>query len=146
LFDAATRAGSFKNFLAAATKTGLVDTLQRGGSFTLFAPTDDAFGRFPSSTMSKLMAADKAALLTSILAYHLALGASMFSQLVGKRFRTKTLEGRELRIDGVHLGGGVTVNGASIVSADISSSNGVLHGIDRVLWPRFAREAVDAEV
>jgi uncharacterized surface protein with fasciclin (FAS1) repeats len=132
-------------FLAAATKTGLVDTLRGEGAFTLFAPTDEAFGRFPSSTMSKLMAPDKAALFASILAHHLALGRSMFAQLVGKRFRTRTLEGRELRIDGVHLGGGVTVNGASIVLADIPSSNGVLHGIDRVLWPRFAREAVDAK-
>lgn len=140
LVGAAEGAGLFKTYLAAATRAGIIDTLGENGPFTLFAPTDEAFGKFTSSTMAKLMAVGNRALLTTIVAYHLAPGKVMFGRFAGKRYRAKTLEGRELRIDGARAEGGVTVNGVHIVRPDIVASNGVLHGIASVLWPKPVRE------
>jgi uncharacterized surface protein with fasciclin (FAS1) repeats len=134
LADVAGREDVFGSFLAAAAAAEIMGVLRSAGPYTLFAPTDTAFAKFPPSTLSKLMRPANRVLLVSILGYHLALGAVLTRSLAGKRYRAKTLEGRDLRIDA--RGDVVAVNGAPVVRPDLIASNGVLHGIDSVLWPK----------
>lgn len=135
LIAAAKQAGVYKTFLNALQASGLAATLEGAGPFTVFAPTDHAFEKFPTATMDKLMAADQRALLRSVLGYHFAVGQVKAARFAGKKIRAKTFDGRDLIIDGV---GGVRVNGAKLIHPDIFADNGVLHGIDRVLWPEVA--------
>lgn len=132
LIDVAQSAGQFSTFLRAVAAGDLLDTLRTRGPFTLFAPTDDAFDLFPASTLRKLMTPAHKPLLQKVLSYHFANGKVLAARFEGKRVRATTLEGGDLRISGVD---GLTVNGASVSLPDILASNGVLHGIDRVLWP-----------
>jgi uncharacterized surface protein with fasciclin (FAS1) repeats len=134
LADLADREGVFSTFLAAAASADMIGALRSAGPYTLFAPTDAAFAKFPPSTLAKLMRPANRALLVSILSYHIAPGAVRARSLAGKRYRAKSLEGRDLRIDG--RGEVVTVNGAPLARPDRVASNGVLHGIDNVLWPK----------
>jgi uncharacterized surface protein with fasciclin (FAS1) repeats len=134
LADVLEREGTFTTFLAAAAAANMMGVLRGRGRYTLFAPTDRAFAKFPPSTLSKLMGESNRTLLISIIGYHLAPGAAMSRALAGKRFRAKTLDGRELRIDG-RLDT-IIVNGAGLVMPDLIASNGVLHGVDGVLWPK----------
>lgn len=137
LAGAAAKEGSFGVFLAAARSASMIELLQGAGPFTVFAPTDKAFAKFPRSTLARLMKPAHRELLVKVVGYHLALGAVRSRALAGKRFRAKTHAGSDLRIDGV--GDAILVNSAPIVLPDLVASNGVLHGIDHVLWPKPAQ-------
>jgi uncharacterized surface protein with fasciclin (FAS1) repeats len=138
LVDVAGREKVFTAFLAAVAAAGMIDILRSAGPYTLFAPTDRAFAKFPASTLSKLMRPANRPLLSSVLGSHLAFGAAPSRMLAGKRYRARTLEGRDLRIDGRDEV--LTVNGAPLSKPDIIASNGVLHGIEHVLWPKPLQE------
>jgi uncharacterized surface protein with fasciclin (FAS1) repeats len=142
LVDVAGKDGTFSKFLAAAAAADMISVLRAAGPYTLFAPTDKAFAKFPASTLAKLMRPNHRGLLASIVGYHMALGAVRSQSLAGKRYRAKTYEGRDLRIDG--RGDVVAVNGAPLVRPDLRASNGVLHGIDHVLWPKPSQERTSA--
>ena len=141
LIDSAERTGRYATFLSAVKLSGLEPTLRSAGPFTLFAPQDEAFEKFPSATMSKLMRPDHRELLTAIVGYHFAQGQVLAARFAGKRITATSFDGRRLRIDGSD---GFHVGGARVVEADVAASNGVLHGIDRVLWPKAAPAAVAA--
>ena len=122
-------AGTFKTLAAALQAAGLVDTLKGTGPFTVFAPTDDAFAKLPKGTVESLLQ-DKAK-LSAILTYHVAAGR-LLAQDVAKLTSAKTVNGQEVKIS---TAGGVKVNAATVVKADILASNGVIHVIDSVLIP-----------
>ncbi len=123
-------AGNFKTLVAAVHKAGLVDTLNGNGSFTVFAPTDDAFAKLPEGTVEGLLK-DKDG-LTKILTYHVVSGKVMAKDVMTMR-SAKTLQGQEVIIDSSD---GVMVNNARVVKADLECSNGVIHVIDTVLMPK----------
>lgn len=125
----AQEAGAFNTLLAAATAAGLVDTLKGDGPFTVFAPTDDAFGALPKGTVEGLLADTDA--LTAVLTYHVVPGKVMSSDL-SDGMSAKTVQGQEVMIK---TSGGVTVNGINVVQPDVEASNGVIHVIDGVLLP-----------
>ena len=129
IVDTAAAAGSFNTLLAAATAAGLVDTLKSDGPFTVFAPTDDAFAALPEGTVEALLADPEA--LAGILTYHVVPGAVMSTDLVDD-MKAGTVNGAEITID---LDDGVMVNDATVVAADIETSNGVIHVIDKVILP-----------
>ncbi len=112
---------------------GLTDTLRGAGPFTMFAPTDEAFKAVPAATMAKL-AQDKE-LLRAVLNYHV-LPAKVVAADV-KNGPAKTVQGAELALS--RAGTFVTVEDAVVTQADVASSNGVLHLIDRVLMPPSPR-------
>lgn len=124
--------GGFTTLLAAVKVAGLNETLKGAGPFTLFAPTDEAFKRLPDGTVDRLLKPENKAELTRILTYHAVSGKVMASELKGKKFGRKSVEGAELAIDGSN---GVMVNKAKVMTADIAASNGVIHVIDSVLMP-----------
>jgi uncharacterized surface protein with fasciclin (FAS1) repeats len=129
IVDTAVGAGNFKTLAAALTAAGLVDTLKGEGSFTLFAPTDEAFAKIPKADLDKLLA-DKAK-LSAVLTYHVVPGKVMAAD--AKSGKIKTVQGSELT---VATAGGVMVDGAKVTATDIVAENGVIHVIDNVVLPK----------
>ena len=132
IVDTAVAAGSFKTLAAALQAAGLVDTLKGKGPFTVFAPTDEAFAKIPKADLDALLK-DKAK-LTAVLTYHVVSGKVMAKDV--KAGKVKTVQGSELTLG---TAGGVTVNGAKVVKADIAADNGVIHVIDSVVLPKSAQ-------
>lgn len=132
IVDTAVGAGSFTTLVAAVQAAGLVDTLKGEGPFTVFAPTDDAFAALPEGMVADLLKPENKEKLTAILTYHVVPGKVMSTDL-SNGMMAATAEGEEVTIK---TDGGVTVNGANVVSADIEASNGVIHVIDSVLMPK----------
>src|SRR5712672_4745375 len=123
--------------VAAVKAAGLVDTLESKGPFTVFAPTNAAFGRLPAGTVDTLVKPENKATLTKILPYHVVPGKLEASSLTdGKKL--KTVEGEELTVR--KSGGKVTIvdakGGSSTVTIpNVNQSNGVIHVVDTVLMP-----------
>ena len=136
LIGVARAAGEFETFLSAVERAGLSPLLQGTARYTIFAPTDEAFAKVSRDELAKLMAPGK--LLKAVVSIHLVAGEVRTARLVGRRIRGKSVEGGELVITGAKA---IDVNGAILVRADILAANGVLHGIDRVLWPKLAQRA-----
>ncbi len=132
IVDTAAAAGSFSTLLAAATAAELVDTLKGDGPYTVFAPTDEAFAALPEGTVEGLLEPENKDQLTAILLYHVVPGEVMSGDLTNGMTAT-TAQGGDLTI---MTEGGVTVNGANVVTADVDASNGVIHVIDAVLLPQ----------
>lgn len=129
IVDTAAEAGSFTTLLTAAEAAGLVDTLKGDGPFTIFAPTDEAFAALPEGTVEGLLEDPEA--LASILTYHVVPGKVMSTDLTNAMEAT-TVNGADVTI---MTEGGVTVEDANVVTADIEASNGVIHVIDSVILP-----------
>jgi uncharacterized surface protein with fasciclin (FAS1) repeats len=129
IVDTAVAAGEFKTLATALEKAGLIETLKGKGPFTVFAPTDAAFAKVPKETLDALLA-DKAK-LTAVLTYHVVPGKVMAKDV--KAGKVKTVQGSELTLATT---GGVTVDNAKVVKADIVADNGVIHVIDSVVLPK----------
>lgn len=132
VLDTAAANGTFKTFGTAVEKAGLSDTLRGAGPFTVFAPTDAAFEKLPAGRLEALFKPENKAELTSILNYHLLNGRKSAAD-VGKWDAAKTINGQSAPIKMAE--GAVSIDGALVTSADIGSSNGVIHGIDKVNMP-----------
>ncbi len=132
IVDIAASNGSFNTLVAAVTAAGLVDTLKGEGPFTVFAPTDAAFAALPAGTVDSLLLPENKDQLVSILTYHVVPGAVTSDQLAGQHLDVATVNGAEVRVNGSN---GVKVNDATVTTADIIASNGVIHVIDSVLLP-----------
>ncbi len=130
IVDIAVGAGSFTTLVAAVEAAGLVDTLKGDGPFTVFAPTDEAFAALPEGTIEALLA--DIPTLTAILTYHVVPGAVMSGDL-SDGMMAETVNGQSVTIG---VGDTVTVDGATVVQADIEASNGVIHVIDAVILPQ----------
>ena len=130
IVDTAVGAGSFKVLVKLVQDAGLVGVLKSPGPFTVFAPTDEAFGKVPKETLDAL-AKDKK-LLASVLQYHVLTSAWTADDFKLVK-STGTAEGRKVSFK---VEGGTTlVNDARIVKAGVVASNGVIHVIDKVLLP-----------
>jgi len=132
IVDTAVEAGSFTTLVAAVQAAGLVDTLKGDGPFTVFAPTDEAFAALPEGTVEDLLKPENKDKLTAILTYHVVAGKVMSGDL-SNDMMAETVQGGKVTI---MTEGGVTVDGANVVTADIETSNGVIHVIDGVIMPK----------
>ncbi len=132
IVDIAASNGNFNTLVAAVTAAGLVDTLKSEGPFTVFAPTDAAFAALPAGTVDSLLLPENKDQLVAILTYHVVPGAVTSDQLAGQHLDVATVNGAEVRVNGSN---GVKVNDATVTTADIIASNGVIHVIDSVLLP-----------
>jgi uncharacterized surface protein with fasciclin (FAS1) repeats len=134
IVDTAVAAGDFSTLVAAVQAAGLVETLKGEGPFTVFAPTDAAFAALPEGMVDELLKPENKDRLTAILTYHLVPGAVMSGDL-SDGMMVATAQGSEVTITTM---GGVKVEGANVVAADIPASNGVIHVIDAVIMPKSA--------
>jgi len=123
--------------VAAVKAAGLVETLEGKGPFTVFAPTNAAFGKLPAGTVDNLVKAENKPTLTKILTYHVVAGKYDASDLTdGKKL--KTVEGEALTVK--RADGKIWIIDAkgdqSMVSiSNVHQSNGVIHVVDTVLMP-----------
>ena len=130
IVDVASADGSFGTLVAAVTAADLVETLSGTGPFTVFAPTDEAFAALPAGVLDALLLPENKALLAQILTYHVVSGMVMAADVTDGD--VATVEGSKIKLSTM---GGVTVNGAKVVAADVAASNGVIHAIDAVILP-----------
>jgi len=133
IVDTAVAAGSFKTLVTAVTTAGLAETLKGPGPFTVFAPTDEAFAKLPDGTVEGLLKPENRDKLVAILTYHVVPGKVMSADIAGKKTMAKTVQGGEVTIDATD---GVKVDGATVTTADVEASNGVIHVIDTVIMPK----------
>ncbi len=123
--------------VAAVKAAGLVETLEGKGPFTVFAPTNAAFGKLPAGTVDTLVKPENKGTLTKILTYHVVPGKLAASDLKDG-MKLKTAEGEELTVK--HQGDKVWIidakGGQSMVTiSNVNQSNGVIHVVDTVLMP-----------
>lgn len=127
----ADRAG-FHVFASALRSSDYFDKLEGAGPFTMFAPSDAAFKKFSKAALDKLLNDDRE-LLHVVLGYHFAAGKVASPRLAGKRIRAVMQAGGDVIIDGRT---DLRVNAARLIKPDLDARNGVVHGIDALLWPR----------
>ncbi len=132
IVETAIAAGSFSTLVAAVEAAGLVDTLKGEGPFTVFAPTDEAFAALPEGTVENLLKPENKDQLIAILTYHVVSGKIMSADIAGKTAEVDTVQGSKISVDATD---GVKVDNATVVMADIETSNGVIHVIDAVVLP-----------
>jgi uncharacterized surface protein with fasciclin (FAS1) repeats len=120
----------FSTLVAALSAASLVETLQGEGPFTVFAPNDAAFAALPEGLLEKLLLPENVAVLTSILTYHVVAGNVLSTDVVAGD--AASVEGSNLALT---TDMGVKVNDATVIQADVTASNGVIHVIDKVLVP-----------
>ena len=133
IVDTAVSAGQFNTLVAAVEAADLVSTLKGDGPFTVFAPTDEAFAALPEGTVENLLKPENKEQMIAVLTYHVVAGKIMSSDIAGTKAMVESVQGSELDVDATN---GVTVDGATVVTADIETDNGVIHVIDRVVLPQ----------
>ena len=134
IVETAASAGSFNTLLAAAKAAGLADALATGENLTVFAPTDEAFAKLPAGTVDNLLKPENKDQLVAVLTYHVVGRVITSDMLPGKTISVKPLNADE-RLRVTKDTGGVSIDKASVVKADIKAENGVIHVIDSVLLP-----------
>jgi len=107
--------------------------LDREESFTVFAPTNEAFDTLPAQTRERLLQPENRQKLAQILFYHVVPGQITANQLASGE--VKTVEGANVNVQVDQAANQVRVNEATVVQADIPASNGVIHIVDRVILP-----------
>jgi phosphate transport system substrate-binding protein len=143
IVDVAAGNADFSTLVSLVQAAGLVDTLNGEGPFTVFAPTNEAFAKLPAFVVDYLSANPEA--LTQVLTYHVVAGKVASTDVTAEAADVATVQGGT--VQAVSDGTTVKVNDASVVTADIEASNGVIHVIDTVLLPAFALpEVVPATV
>ncbi|XP_029028712.1 periostin-like isoform X2 [Betta splendens] len=124
--------GRFKIFLSLMETAGLTDLLKQEGSYTIFAPTDDAFGGLSQEDLA-LLRSDVTALRT-ILLYHFSNGVFINGGLEGGVTNLlKTFQGYNLQVMSVN--DSIHVNSVSVPDGDLMATNGVIHVVKNVLYP-----------
>lgn len=143
---AAVATPSLSTLVAAVKAADLVGTLQGAGPFTVFAPTNDAFGKLPAGAVDGLLKPEAKAALTGVLTYHVVAGsvdaAALAKQIQagGGSATLTTVQGGTLTASADGKGGIVLTDAkggsARVVMADLQQSNGIVHVIDSVLMPK----------
>ena len=133
IVDTAVAAGSFNTLVAAVQAADLEATLRSEGPFTVFAPTDEAFAKLPPGTVENLLKPENKSQLQAVLTYHVVPGKVMAAD-AAMLTSAKTVNGQSFRI--AESGSSLMVDNATVIKADIATSNGVIHVIDQVILPK----------
>lgn len=130
IVDVASANPDFSTLVAAVSAAGLVETLNGEGPFTVFAPTNAAFAALPAGVLDALLLPENKDALVKILTYHVVPGTVLAADITDGD--VATVEGQNVTLSTAN---GVTVNGATVLTADVLADNGVIHVIDAVLVP-----------
>ena len=134
IIDIARTIPDLSTFVQAVDAAGLAATLDSPGPFTVFAPTNAAFNALPEGELAALLQPGNRTRLRNALAVHAIPGAGTSDRIRGQRRNVPTAQGQTVVVDGT--GGGIRINGANVIRADIPASNGYLNIVDRVILPR----------
>ena len=141
IVDIAVADGRFQTLVAALQAADLAETLAGEGPFTVFAPTDDAFGKLPEGTVEGLL--EDIPALTDILLYHVVEGEVMAEDVIQLESAETLLgESVSIRVENDM----VYINDAQVIITDIMADNGVIHVIDTVLLPAEEEESLGSIV
>jgi uncharacterized surface protein with fasciclin (FAS1) repeats len=132
LTEIAVQTDDLSTLATAVTTAGLADALAGDGPLTVFAPTNAAFGALPEGTVEALLQEENREQLSSILLFHVVPGKLRAADLSDGQV-LETLAGDTLTVRVTDAG--VTINGVTVVAADVNAKNGVAHVIDGVLLP-----------
>jgi uncharacterized surface protein with fasciclin (FAS1) repeats len=121
-----------KTLVAALKAAEYVDALSNAGPFTVFAPTDDAFGKLPAGTVDDLVKPENKDKLRNILEYHVYVGV-IRENMMQDGMSLNEVNGENVKL--TKAGDRFQVNGANIVGA-VSTSNGMIYVVDQVLLPQ----------
>ena len=113
---------------------GLVDALKAEGPLTVFAPTDEAFAALPEGTVENLLKPENKDQLVAILTYHVVAG-KVPAEVAVTLDEGKTLNGQSFKVNFDKKSETLKIDGAKVVKADVMTSNGIIHVIDKVLIP-----------
>jgi len=125
--------GIHNSLVAGVLQAELLETLQGPGPFTVFAPTDQAFAD-AGIDLAALDTPEGKAALSDILLYHVV-GAEVPAANVSECMTATAVNGQQLAFS---VGDDVMVNNATVTTADVATSNGIIHVIDKVLTPMDA--------
>lgn len=135
----------YSTLVAALTQADLAETFMKEGEYTVFAPTNDAFAAVPKASMDMLMMSENKAKLQNILKYHVVAGEWNANDVMkaiednDNKYTVTTLQGENLTLsmkDGKVMITDAKGNVSTVADADMDASNGVIHGIDKVLMPK----------
>jgi len=126
--------GQLNTCFMALTLAGKTAMLKEKGPYTVFAPTDEAFGKLPPGMLQDYMKPENKEKLGKLLTYHIIKGAVTSKQLTTTKVPTVNGASLDIKV----TGGEVMVNDAHVTKADVKASNGVIYVIDKVLLPPSA--------
>jgi uncharacterized surface protein with fasciclin (FAS1) repeats len=132
LADLIADSATFSTLTKAIKAAGLEEVLGAKGTYTIFAPTDEAFDKLPAGTLGKLLLPENKEKLRSLLLYHVVPGNTLSIDL--KDGEVKTMNGEKLKVD--VDGDTIKVDDSKIYSVDVLGSNGVMHSIGEVIVPK----------
>ena len=132
VIDKLNEIGKFTKLNETLMKSGLSENLKGEGPFTVFAPLDDAFAAISAQTYYGLLREENKDKLVNILGRHVFSKKITSSEVTGE-IKIKAINGEEITIKKVN--GIVYINEAEVVTADVETSNGMIHFINRVLQP-----------
>jgi transforming growth factor-beta-induced protein len=134
IVDTAIDDGRFTILVTALAAADLVTTLKGPGPFTVFAPTDTAFGKLPLGTIAYLLRPENKIKLIKLLTYHVVAGKAITAAdiiAMNPPFELKMLNGFDTNI--TTEGSSIKVNDATVIVADVMATNGIIHALDTVL-------------
>ena len=132
VIDKLNETGKFTKLNETLMKSGLSENLKGEGPFTVFAPLDDAFAAISAQTYYGLLREENKYKLKNILGRHFFSKKIPSSEVAGE-IKLKAINGEEITIKKVN--GIIYINEAEVVTADVETSNGIIHFINRVLQP-----------
>lgn len=145
IIENAVNSADHTTLVAAVKAAGLVETLQGAGPFTVFAPTNEAFGKLPAGTVDTLLKPKNKAKLAAVLTYHVVAGNHSAADVL-KAIKDGDGKAEFITVQGGKLNaklnnGKVVLNDESgnmstVTIADVKQSNGVIHVVDAVLLPK----------
>jgi len=139
IVELASATDNLSTLVTAVQAGGLVETLQGDGPFTVFAPTNAAFEALPKGILDMLLKPENKELLVSVLTYHVVPGKVMSSELEDG-MKAETVEGNPVTVS--LKGGKAMIDIATVTTADVEASNGVVHIIDAVILPPDVKKLV----
>ncbi len=133
IVDTAIGAGQFDTLVTAIKAAGLEEALREQNSYTVFAPTDEAFAKLPEGVLESLLQPENRDQLIQILTYHVVFERRIVSPAVLRRPMIRTMQGGMIHV--YRAQDRIMVNDAEIIIPDITTKNGIIHVIDSVLIP-----------
>jgi uncharacterized surface protein with fasciclin (FAS1) repeats len=122
---------SLRTLSSVIDEADLDNTLEQGGPYTVFAPSDQAFAALPAETRERLLRDENRPLLRQILTYHVVPSSLTANQLQSGQVQTQAGSSVNVQIDGQQ----VRVNEAQVIQSDLQAANGVVHIVDRIILP-----------
>lgn len=142
IVEVASGSESFSTLVAAVEAAGLADTLaDSSSSYTVFAPTNEAFSQLPEGALEYLLEPENKEVLQQVLSYHVLPEAVTSEEISGGE--VESLDGGLVT---EVTDGEVIINNATVTTPDIEASNGVIHGINRVLLPGDVQSTLKSEL